>query len=252
MHVATGPRRLLERIPGVSRRRLDDLPYSAIALRRLLSATKAERVVFSANGLREGWYMETLAPEILRQDTLIAAGEELSRQLARDPSLPAALLRWTDPLFPNESPMLQRLRQATCLVSDVGAHEHPDYRAEQVFWRMLRQAGIGLDHPSRLFLAIALAIRYEAYPEADFMQPLRPLLAPALLARAEELGHALRLAYTLSGGTPALLADTKLQISAQNLTLLLKEGRGVFAGEAVQRRLDRLAAALGLTGTIRA
>jgi len=251
MHVAVGPRRVLERIPGVSRRRIDDLPFAAIALRRLLAATEARRVVFSANGLREGWYMESLAPEVRAKDTLIAAGEELSAQYARDPRLPDALLLWTDPLFPNELPALQRLRHAVCLVSDIGAQEHPDYRAEQVFLRLLRQAGIGLDHPTRLFLAIALAIRYEADPAADFIQPMRPLLALDLLQRAEQLGHALRLAYTLSGGTPALLAKARLQRANPNLVLHLTAGSGVFAGEPVQRRLDRLATSLGLAGIIK-
>ncbi len=251
LYVSGSPRRILERIPALSRRRLDDLPYSAIVLRRLLSATGARRVIFSANGLREGWYMQNLAPAVAAQDTLIAACEQLSAQLARDPRLPAALLRWTDPLFPDETPALQRLRLAVCLVSDIGAHEHPEYRAEQVFLRLLRQAGIGLDHQSRLFLGIAMAIRYEADPASAFLQPWQSLLPPELLARAEQLGHALRLAYTLSGGTPALLANAKLQCAPPHLTLSLTVGGGVFAGEAVQRRLDRLAASLGLVGVIR-
>ena len=64
--------------------------------------------------------------------------------------------------------------------------------------------------------------------------------------RAEILGVALRLAYTLSAGTPDLLAGTSLQQRDRRLILHLAEGSGVFAGEAVVRRLDRLAQALGL------
>jgi exopolyphosphatase/guanosine-5'-triphosphate,3'-diphosphate pyrophosphatase len=55
----------------------------------------------------------------------------------------------------------------------------------------------------------------------------------------------LRLAYTLSAGTPDLLAGTALRFGPR-LTLLLAEGSGVFAGESVTRRLDRLAEALGV------
>jgi len=102
-----------------------------------------------------------------------------------------------------------------------------------------------------LFLGFALAIRYEADPEAPFLQPLRRLLDMDLLLRAEQLGHALRLAYTLSGATPALLADAKLQRSPSHLTLSLTSGSGVFAGEAVQRRLDRLAESLGLQAILK-
>ncbi len=53
--IAGASRRVLERMPGAPRRRLDDLPYAAVVLRRVLRATGARRVVFSANGLREGW-----------------------------------------------------------------------------------------------------------------------------------------------------------------------------------------------------
>ncbi len=62
------------------------------------------------------------------------------------------------------------------------------------------------------------------------------------------LGVALRLAYTLSAGTPDLLAGTRLSAN-HRLTLRLAEGSGVFAGESVTRRLDRLAQALGLDAT---
>jgi hypothetical protein len=49
-------RRTLERMPGASSKRLADLPFAALVLRRLLRASGARRVIFSANGLREGWY----------------------------------------------------------------------------------------------------------------------------------------------------------------------------------------------------
>jgi exopolyphosphatase/guanosine-5'-triphosphate,3'-diphosphate pyrophosphatase len=64
--------------------------------------------------------------------------------------------------------------------------------------------------------------------------------------RAETLGAALRLAYTLSAGTPQLLSGTTLTIAPGRLILGLAEANGVFAGESVLRRLDRLAQMLGL------
>jgi len=64
--------------------------------------------------------------------------------------------------------------------------------------------------------------------------------------QAENLGMALRLAYTLSAGTPDLLAGTRLHVDGRRLVLSLAERTGVFAGEAVVRRLTRLAQALDL------
>ena len=131
-------------------------------------------------------------------------------------------------------------------MSDVGSHDHPEFRPEQAFLRVLRQPGIGLDHPSRAFLALTIALRYEADSASPFLVPVRRLLDTAAAKRAEILGMALRLAYTLSAGTPDLLAGTRLRPEGKRLVLSLVENTGVFAGEAVVRRLTRLAQALEL------
>jgi exopolyphosphatase/guanosine-5'-triphosphate,3'-diphosphate pyrophosphatase len=164
----------------------------------------------------------------------------------RDAGLPPALITWTNPLFPAETGAQRRLREAACWLSDIGTHEHPEYRAEQAFLRILRQSGLGLDHHARAFLALTMALRYEAQPESPFLAPARSLLDMHAARRAETLGIALRLAYTLSAGTPQLLAGTTLTIAPGRLILSLAEANGVFAGESVLRRLDRLAQMLGL------
>jgi exopolyphosphatase/guanosine-5'-triphosphate,3'-diphosphate pyrophosphatase len=153
---------------------------------------------------------------------------------------------WTNPLFPTETGAQRRLREAACWLSDIGSHEHPEYRAEQAFLRVLRQPGIGLDHHARAFLALVLALRYEAALDSNFLAPTRSLLDLHAARRAETLGAALRLAYTLCAGTPQLLAGTQLTMAPGRLVLGLSESNGVFAGESVLRRLDRLAQMLGL------
>jgi exopolyphosphatase/guanosine-5'-triphosphate,3'-diphosphate pyrophosphatase len=244
--ISEAGRKLIERMPGVPRRRIEDLPYAAVILRRLLRTTGVSRVVFSANGLREGWFARLMPPEIRAEDPLLAAGRDLTRGTMRDANLPPELITWTNPLFPNETGPQRRLREAACWLSDIGSHEHPEYRAEQAFLRVLRQAGIGLDHHARAFLALTMALRYEAPPDAMFLAPARSLLDMHATRRAETLGIALRLAYTLSAGTPQLLAGTMLTIAPGRLILGLAEANGVFAGDAVLRRLDRLAQMLGL------
>jgi exopolyphosphatase/guanosine-5'-triphosphate,3'-diphosphate pyrophosphatase len=237
-------KKTLERIPGVSRKRLDTLPFAAVVLRRLLRLTQARRVVFSANGLREGWYARHLPESVRAQDPVIAAGQDLCRRFSRSDDLPPALIGWTAPLFPDETPSLRRLRETACWVGDIGAHEHPEYKAEQAFLRLLRQPGVGLDHHARAFLGLTLAMRHEADPQSPWLQPARALLDVASAKRAETLGAALRLAFTLSGGTAALLGLTALRLEQDRLVLRLARGGGVFAGESVWRRLERLAEAL--------
>jgi len=245
---ATSPKRLLERMPGAPRRRVDDLPFAGVVLRRLLRQTGARRVVFSAYGIREGWFAQLLPDAVRQQDPLLAAVSGDAARLSRDPSLPPALIAWTAPLFPGESAAAARLREAACWASDTGSHDHPEYRAEQSFQRMLYAPG-ALDHPTRAFLALTLALRYEAEPEAPYLAVARGMLDAASVARAERLGAALRLAYTLSAGTHDLLAGTRLSLQPGRVLLRL-EGAGVFAGEGVQRRLDRLGGTLGLTAAV--
>ena len=107
---------------------------------------------------------------------------------------------WTAPLFPEETRQQTLLREAACWMSDIGSQDHPDYRAEQSFLRVLRQPGVALDHHARAYLAFILALRYDAEPDQDFLDTARMLLDMGSLRRAETLGMALRLAFTLSGG----------------------------------------------------
>jgi len=246
--VAAASRRVLERLPGAPRRRIDDLPFAAVVMRRLLRATGARRVVFSASGLREGWYMRHIPPDLRREDPVLAAGRDIAGRFARDAALPPALLHWTDPLFAGEPTEQRRLREAACWMSDIGSQDHPEYRAEQAFLRVFTQPGIGLDHHARAFLGLTVALRYEADPEAAFLAPARSLLSADATRRATTLGVALRLAYTLSAGTPQLLMGTEL-VADGTLALRLHEDAGVFAGESVTRRLDLLALALGMPAT---
>ena len=243
--VPTLPKRVVERVPGL-RRRADDLPYAAIVLRRLLRAVAPRRVVFSALGLREGWFGERVAGGLPDHDPFLSEQREIGLLLGRDSGLPPALIAWTDHLFPDETDDERHARQAACWLADTGSHDHPEYRAEQSFNRILRQPGGALDHRTRAFLATAVAIRYEAELDSPFLETARVLLDPASFGRAERLGLALRLATMLSAGTPDLLAGATLHRGEEKLTLRLRRGHGLIAGDSVYRRLERLAASLSL------
>ena len=247
VQLVTGTARL-DKLAGMPRRRADDLPYAALVLRRLLRATGARQVTFSAYGIREGWFLQSVPDAVRLQDPLMASAREGAERLSRDTTLPPQLIGWTAPLFPYETPAVSRLRQAACWLSDTGSHDHPEYRAQLSFQRSLYAPG-ALDHPTRAFLALTMATRYEMEADTPYLATARALLDAASIARAELLGTALRLAYTLSAGTPDLLAGTAIRLEPGRVVLSL-DGPGVFAGEGVQRRLDRLATLLGLKAVV--
>jgi exopolyphosphatase/guanosine-5'-triphosphate,3'-diphosphate pyrophosphatase len=130
-------------------------------------------------------------------------------------------------------------------MSDIASRDHPEFRAEQAFYRVLRQSGIGVDHHARAFLALTLAVRYDAETSAPYLAMARSLLDVASTQRAERLGTVLRLAYTVSAGTAALLAKTSLSLQPGKVCL-----RCSFpAADTVARGLEHLGAMLGLQPT---
>jgi exopolyphosphatase/guanosine-5'-triphosphate,3'-diphosphate pyrophosphatase len=64
-------------------------------------------------------------------------------------------------------------------------------------------------------------------------------------------GLALRLAYTLTGGVPGLLAGTSLALEDGAVMLALPADSALRYGESVQRRLDALGRAMGRRSEVR-
>ncbi|GAN53863.1 Ppx/GppA family phosphatase [Tanticharoenia sakaeratensis] len=245
------PRRTLERLAHAPKKRLPDVPFAATVLRRLMRQVQPGRIVFSVDGLREGWYMREVAEAIAGRDPNEALAEEISARLSRSTALPRDLVAWTTPLFSNETPKVAALRRMACFMSDIGAFDHPEYRAEQTYLRTLRVHGSGFDHPSRAFVALTLAVRYEADVTAPLFEPSRRLIDREAHGLAVRLGLALRLAYTLCGGTPALLAGSSLKIKGKELVLSLSSDTARVSGGSVRRRLERLAAVMDLSAVMR-
>jgi len=239
----------LERMGGIPKRRLETLPLAALVLERVLKAVRPARVVFSAYGLREGHLFDLLPSREREQDPLLTACAEVAERIGRFGHA-EILTAWTARLFPEEGASMRRLRQAACLLSDLGWMEHPDYRAEHAFLRILRMPVAALDHSERAFLALAVYARYTGDLNSDLLAGAKTLAADGIKDRALILGLALRLAHTLTGGAATLLQRTALRLEEGSLTLSLPEDAAMLNGETVRRRMDALAKALGKKGEI--
>ena len=156
------------------------------------------------------------------------------------------LFHWVAPLFPDEAAEAERLRRAACLLSDVAWREHPDYRAEQAYLRLLRQPMEGADHQDRAFLALSCFVRYGGGLGNKAVDSVRELLPAKRQREAVVLGSALRLGYTLSGGTNEVLHQSRLTFSEKKreAALELDKDAWVPGGDVVERRLSSLNKAL--------
>jgi exopolyphosphatase/guanosine-5'-triphosphate,3'-diphosphate pyrophosphatase len=242
----------LKKLPYVSRRRGDTLPWAALVMNRLFEVALPKHLVFSAFGLREGCLFDRLPARERAQDPLIAG----CRATAQGGRFAAA----ADELFDFMAPLIEagraparppaRLVQAACLLSDIAWTDHPDYRAEHGFHRVLTLPLVGIDHAGRGFLATAIAARHGADFQDALLEPARALLEPPALRAAHVVGLALRLAFTLSGGAPGVLAECGLKLHDDAVVLTLPASGSVVIGDAVLRRLDALARGLGFAPQI--
>ena len=236
----------LEQIKGVSRSRLSTLPLAAAVLERLLEITKPKSVVFSIYGMREGQFFKSLPEHIRKQDPLISLAEEIARAAGRSPQVGHETAEWMGGLFKDESARQKKLRLAACLLRDVAWTEHPDYRAEQAFLKVLRLPFLGLDHEDRAGLALALYYRYASEPSEPIIEQAHALLDNSRIHRVRTAGLALRLSYALSAGAPGVLKRTSLRIEAGKLVLTLPEDSPMLTAAPYARRLKRLSDHLGL------
>ena len=235
----------LSGIKGITRRRQETLPAAAVVLARVLKALRCKNIVFSAYGLREGHVFEALPPEEQARDPLMAAAEEMAENGSRFGGMSDQLFAWTTPLFPKEEPAQQRLRRASCLLSDIAWREHADYRATQALQRILYFPFSGIDHGERVFLAYAAYTRYGGSDGTDEIDRFLTLLSNGAAGRARILGLAQRLAYQVSGATGAVLEQCALSFDrARKLTLRLPSKGVAATGGAVERRLQALGDAL--------
>jgi exopolyphosphatase/guanosine-5'-triphosphate,3'-diphosphate pyrophosphatase len=229
---------------GTSAQRLSLIPLASRVLAELLRRIEPETVAISAYGLREGLLYRQM-PEAMRLlDPLIEACRHMEAASARNPGFGDALFAWLKPLYADRPAADRRLILAACLLHDVNWRAHPDYRAELCFESVTRANVAGLDHADRVFLGLALLNRYKAAAPVEEAERYGPLISVARAAEAGVLGRAMRLGAMLSGSSPGVLDHTELTLENGRLLLTLKGNGREFAGEAVERRLQMLAARL--------
>ena len=202
-------------LPDVPSRRIDTLQAAAIVLYRVLRQLKPERVVFSVFGLREGWLYAQLDAEEQYRDPLLEGAQSIGLPLARVPEFSAALARWTDDLFPGETQSDRRLRLAVCALTDMAWRDHEKVRAMESFRRLLQFPFVGISHPERAFLAVAIMARYGGNVDDAVQEATRDLISASQLRRAEILGRVLLLGHRFSASVPEILDQARLRIGVR-------------------------------------
>jgi exopolyphosphatase/guanosine-5'-triphosphate,3'-diphosphate pyrophosphatase len=239
----------LSKIEIVTTARRPLLAYAALVMEHVVRLARPRRIVVSALGVREGLLFSMLDDDDKKQDPLIAAALELNVLRSRSPRHGEELADWTDAFMASsglkETPDEKRLRRAACLLADIGWRAHPDYRGEQSLNIISHAAFVGVDHPGRAFIALAVFFRHVGLADDELSPHVRELATSRMIDRARVLGAAMRVAYLVSGAMPGVLPNAPLVVERGKLKLKLRGKYRNLAGERLFARLKQLARIIG-------
>jgi exopolyphosphatase/guanosine-5'-triphosphate,3'-diphosphate pyrophosphatase len=240
----------LERIEGLSKKRLETLPHAALVLEAVVEQLGVKTVQISAYGLREGLLFDAMSRDIQARNPLLEGCAALGARQDAAEELGTGLEAWMAPAFAKLDPVLEPGRDgvllaAACRLADLGTRLHPDHRAQLVFEQVLRAPVAGMNHAERAYLACAVFARHTA--SANIPEPgiVERLLSIERLQRARALGAAIRLGCDLSGRSVALLARSSLEFQSRTVVLRASpETADILLGEQTARRGQTLASLL--------
>ncbi len=249
--VARQSKASLERMQGLSKKRVETLPYAAVVLEALIERLGVERIIISAFGVREGLLLEGMDPEVRRRDPLIEGCEALTAVRGMTVDLGGPLEAWLTPafeklpaVFGDRDPVLLA---AASRLADLGVRLHPDHRADLAFEQVLRAPIAGMSHPERAFLASVAFSRHTAATTTPEAQAIARVIGAERRQRARALGAAVRLGCDLSGRNPRLLEKSNLTIQGDRLVLTAARGwEDMLLGEQTTKRAQTLAGVLKL------
>ena len=226
------------------------LPVSALVLYRITKLTGCNKLIVSANGLREGIIYNSLSTALKDKDPLMVACEDISKRMTKDPKYGAELQQWTAGLFngqglsPKKLTKYNRLRNAACLIGDMAWNQHNDYRCWFAANTILRAPLNCINHKGRRFLAHTLYTRHNG-SQSELPLGMHPV-DDTTLTLSRSLGLAFRLAHCLSGSLHGLINDTRLSRRGRKLVFEMDAGRRRLYGPIVEKRVCALADSLNL------
>lgn len=227
--------------------RLAAAPVAAMLLDVLVEELEPARLMVSAYGIREGLLFAKLKPEARRLDPLVEEARDAGGGDHRFGQHGDLLNDWIAPVFDDEPPM-ERLRLAACLLADVAWQANPGFRADRAIEMALHGNWVAVSPAGRVLMAQALAANFGRDKLPDPRLP--SLCKDEQLKRAHCWGVAMRLGQRLSGGVASVLKRTRLSRGDGAVRLHVKRGEEALIGDAVERRLARLAETLELTAEI--
>jgi exopolyphosphatase/guanosine-5'-triphosphate,3'-diphosphate pyrophosphatase len=249
--IAAGNLSGVKGIDAVSRNRRELLPIGAVVMRETLRALKADRVVMSSLGLREGVVHSLLPTDEQARDSLLVAARNLSTLRARHPAHCQELADWTAIAFGalgiEETENEQRFRVASCYLADIAWRAHSDFRAEQYVGMVANAGLVGISHEGRAYLAMANYYRYTGLGAKVKPPAIAALASKSVQKKARVLAALFRVLYLFSGTMPGLLPQLSInKVSGGGVVVSIPKKLAALCGERPNTRIRQLGNELGM------
>ena len=239
----------VDKLPGiaaVSKSRRALLAYGAVALKSVIKHMKPSKIVMSALGVREGYLFAQLSQDERAKDPLLESARELSVLRSRSPAHALEMVDWSRRTFEafgiEETEDEERLREAACLLADIGWRAHPDYRGKQALSIIAHAAFPAVDHRGRAYLGLTNFYRHEGSFDQAHLPEIERLVEPRLLERARILASLFRVTYLLTASMPGVLDDIKWAHDPRGgMTLVIPQHLAALVGERPEGRLQQFA-----------
>ena len=175
-----------------------------------------------------------------KKDPLLITCEKIASSTRRVTLTSDELEHWALPLFRNLDTHNRRLLKAACILSDFAWADHPTYRAEQAFLRILRFPTIGLTHDDRVFLALTIGVRYGGNLCDLELEKWNEVISRERLDIALKIGSAIRLGITLSAGLDGLLQQIEMVKNKKIITIRYAPEVILISREVIKQKIENL------------
>ena len=222
--------------------RLASSPVAAMLLDVIVDELEPSQLIVSTYGIREGLLYSKLKPRERALDPLIEEARDAGGGEHRFGQHGDLLDEWIAPLF-DDGPAMRRLRLASCLLADVAWQANPGFRADRGIEMALHGNWVAVTPPGRVIMAQALSANFgrDRLPDPR----VTDLCKGDHMTRAHCWGLAMRLGQRLSGGVGSVLRETRLEPVDGAIQLRVPRHQEALIGDAVERRLARLAESFG-------
>lgn len=169
---------------------------ASIVLEELSQHTKAQKIIFCSNSIREGFIYKSLP----KQSTINLLRESCVKYVNEIDCYPDNFLELKKNLIPTKKKLSKvidpDLIDICILLSECAKFERINFRPEFAFFRVLYAPIYGLNHHERILIAFAIYYRYETTNKSPLVKEFQKFLDKSELKTMKELGLFMKSFYS--------------------------------------------------------